>query len=153
MLEWYVLAMLVRELMTTDVVTVPADATLAAAVERLLDHGVGSVVVVDEDGVPGGIVTETDALSAALETGRPLDEITVADLAHRPVVTAAPDRTVQWVARTMAEEDVKKVPVLNGVDLVGIVTLTDVVYHLSAIREEAYELEAARERWESEKLD
>lgn len=144
--------MLVRELMTTDVVTVPREATLADAVERLLDREVGSVVVV-EDGVPAGLVTETDALEAALDAGEPLSEIRVADLAHPPVVTAAPDRTVQWVARTMAEEGVKKVPIVDGVDLVGIVTLTDLVRHLSEIRDEASELDAARDRWESEKLD
>jgi CBS domain-containing protein len=140
---------LVEKLMSTDVVTVDVGATLADAVERQLKAGVGSVVVLD-DGDPCGIVTEHDALAAALRTGRPFGEIPVAKLAHGAVVTTGPERTVQRVARRMADEQVKKVPVLDGLDLVGILTLTDVVYHLSDIRTEASELEAARERWESD---
>lgn len=139
--------MLVRELMSTDVVTVHRDASLQAAVERLLEAGVGSVIVVDDDGYPVGIVTETDALRAAAGTGAPLAAIGVADLSHRAVVTTAPDRTVQRVARRMADEGVKKVPVLDGIDLVGILTLTDIVWHLSEIRKEATELGEMPDDW------
>jgi len=141
-------AVLVEDLMSTDVVTIDVGATLAAAVERQLSAGVGSVVVLD-DGAPCGIVTEHDALEAALRTGRPLGEIPVGKLSHGSVVTTQPGRTVQSVARRMAAEGVKKVPVLDGIDLVGIVTLTDIVRHLSELRAEASELEAAREGWES----
>jgi len=140
--------MLVEELMSTDVVTVELDATLAEAVERQLSAGVGSVVVLD-DGNPCGIVTEHDALEAALQTGRPLDEVAVAKLAHGSVVTTQPGTTVQTVARQMSEKGVKKVPVIDGLDLVGILTLTDIVWHLSEIRTEASEIDAARDRWES----
>ncbi|MFB6152447.1 MAG: CBS domain-containing protein [Haloarculaceae archaeon] len=128
--------MLVRELMTTDVVTVGIDATLREAVGRLLDEGVGSVVVVEDD-TPAGFVTETDALRAAHDRGEPLQAIAVRDLAHPPVVTTDPDRTVRSVATTMADEGVKKVLVTEDLDIVGIVTLTDVVWHLSDIRKEA----------------
>ena len=139
--------MVVRELMSTDVVTVHRDASLQAAVERLLEAGVGSVIVVDDDGYPVGMVTETDALRAAAGTGAPLAAIGVVDLSHRAVVTTAPDRTVQRVARRMADEGVKKVPVLDGIDLVGILTLTDIVWHLSEIRKEATELGEMPDDW------
>ncbi|MFB6138860.1 MAG: CBS domain-containing protein [Halosimplex sp.] len=128
--------MLVRELMATEVVTVDVDATLEDAVGKLLAEGVGSVVVVD-DGSPAGIVTESDALEAAHERGRPLGEIAVRGLAHPPLVTTDPDRTVQGVARTMAEAGVKKVVVTEGLSIRGIVTLTDVVYHVADLRKEA----------------
>lgn len=139
---------LVRELMSTDVVTVDSSASLAEAVEQQLESGVGSVIVLN-DGNPCGIVTEHDALEAALRAGRPLHSVPVAKLAHGSVVTADPETDVQTVARRMAEEAVKKVPILDGIDLVGIVTLTDIVRHLSDIRSEASEIEAARDRWES----
>jgi len=139
---------LVEELMSTDVVTVDIGASLATAVERQLDAGVGSVVVLD-DGTPCGIVTENDALEAALKTGRPLHDISIAKLAHGSVVTTHPEMTVQTVARQMADEGIKKVPVLDGIDLVGMLTLTDIVWHLSDIRSEVAEIDGARERWES----
>jgi len=139
--------MQVHELMSTDVVTVPVDATVADAVDRLLGAGVGSVIVVDDAGDPMGIVTESDALRAAREVGRPLTEIDVRAVGHRPVVTTTPSTSVPGVARLMADEGVKKVPVLDGLDLVGVVTLTDVVWHLSSLREEMSAIEAAREAW------
>lgn len=139
--------MLVSEVMSTAVVSVPQSATLREAVSQLLDHGVGSVIVTGEGGHPRGIVTESDALRAAHATGDPLQEIAVSDFSHRPVVTTEPSATVESLARTMAEESVKKVPVMDDLDLVGIVTLTDVVWHLSDIRQQAKGYGEAFSRW------
>lgn len=136
----------VRDIMSTDVVTVGADETLADTADRLLAAGVGSVIVV-EDGGPVGILTESDVLRAARDTGRPLRDIDVRDVGHRPVVTTSPSTAAPTVARLMADEDVKKVPVLNGVDLVGIVTVTDIVWALPELREETAAIEAVRDEW------
>jgi len=139
--------MLVRELMSTDVVTCSEEATLREAVGKLCEHGVGSVILLSQEGHPTGMVTESDALRAGYETDRPFSEIQVAALSHRAVVTVSPDETVQHAARRMAEEGVKKAPVMDGIDLVGIVTLTDVVWHLSDLRSEAAEFATMDERW------
>jgi CBS domain-containing protein len=138
----------VKDVMTSQVVTVHRGATLRAAVERLLAERVGSVIVVDEKNIPVGMVTETDVLKAAYKTEAPLDEIAVTDLSHRAVVTTKPNRTVQHVARKMDDENVKKVPVMDDLDLVGMVTLTDIVWHLSDIRKEATELAEIPDRWD-----
>jgi CBS domain-containing protein len=103
------------------------------------------------DGNPAGIVTESDALDGALQTGDPLDAIPVTKLTHRSVMTISPETTVQKAARIMAERDIKKLPVKDGLELLGIITLTDIVWHLSDIRKEAASLDAVRERWESSK--
>lgn len=139
--------MQVRDLMSTDVVTVPRSATLGDVADRLLDAEVGSVIVVDDDGDPVGIVTETDALGVARDTGEPLADIAVTDVDHPPVVTTTPSTAIPTVARRMADEGVKKVPVLDGLDLVGIVTLTDIVWHLSSLRQEVSHIAAARDEW------
>ncbi len=139
--------MFVRELMSTDVVTTPVSASLDAAVRALLEAGVGSVVVVNEDADPVGIVTETDILRAAHETGRPLADIPVSALSHRPVVTTKPDATVPYVASKMHQEKVKKVPVMDDLDLVGIITLSDIVWHLSDLRQEVAANENAKSGW------
>lgn len=136
--------MLVRDVMTTDVVTVDVNATLDEVAANLLEHGIGSVVVV-ADGTPHGIVTETDVLGAAHDRGEPLADVPVRDLSRPPLVTTDTDRTVQAVARTMADEGVKKVPVTEDLDVVGIVTLTDIVWHLSEFRSEAIDL--AERKW------
>ncbi|ACV10372.1 putative signal transduction protein with CBS domains [Halorhabdus utahensis DSM 12940] len=140
--------MQVTEIMSTDVVTVDRDASLRDAVGKLLTHEVGSVVVVSNEGNPVGIVTETDALNAGYRTGNPFEDIRVMDLAHRPVITTSPSATVQWVARKMADNDVKKVPVMDDLSLVGMVTLTDIVWRLSDIRAEVGDMSTAPEDWE-----
>jgi CBS domain-containing protein len=134
--------------MSTHVVSVRQSATLRDAVPLLLEHDVGSVVVTSEGGHPTGMVTESDALRAAHATGDPLHEIDVADLSRRPVVTTETSATVEGLARTMADESVKKVPVMDDFDLVGIVTLTDVVWHLSDIRNQAKGYGEAISRWD-----
>lgn len=139
--------MQVRDLMSADVVTVPMDATVAGAVDRLLEADVGSVIVVDADDDPVGIVTESDALRVARETGKPLADIGVREVGHRPVVTTTPTKSIPALARQMTERGVKKVPVMDGLDLVGMVTLTDIVWHLSALRQEASAVEAVHEEW------
>lgn len=136
--------------MSTDVVTVAESATLADAAERLLANHVGSVIVVDGDGAPVGIVTETDLIRAGFETGHAFVEIGVHQIGHRPVITTKPSASVSLVADRMADEGVKKVPVMEDMDLVGILTLSDIVAHLSNIRQEAGELASARDEWESE---
>ena len=138
--------MLVEDLMSTEVVTVSGDGSLRDAVARMLEASVGSAVVVNADGDPTGILTETDLLRAGYETDLPLSEIPVSKLSHRPVVTTKPTATVTYVAHRMAKNDVKKVPVMDGLDLVGMITLTDIVWHLADIRKEASDL--ARRDWD-----
>lgn len=139
--------MLVADLMSEDVVTVHVDGTVREAVGQLLEHDVGSVVVVNDEGDPVGIVTESDALRAGYATGEPFAEVPVRELAHHPVVTIDPSATIQLVAKRMADNDVKKVPVMDDLELVGIITLTDIVWHLSDIRAEAGELAGTEEEW------
>ncbi|WP_181686050.1 CBS domain-containing protein [Halorhabdus salina] len=139
--------MQVSDLMATDVVTVDRDASLRAAVRELLENEVGSVIIVDDKGNPIGIVTESDALRAGYVTEKPFDEIAVIDLTHRPVITTKPSSTIRWVAKQMADNDVKKAPVMDDLELVGIITLTDIVWHLSDIQAEAGELAGSEEDW------
>lgn len=133
--------------MSTSVVTVTATATVADAVDRLLAEGVGSVIIVDDDGDPMGIVTESDALQVAHDTGRPLADIGVREAGHPPVVTTEPSTSVLAAARLMAAEGVKKLPVMDGLDLVGIVTLTDIVWQLPTLRKEATDIADLRDQW------
>lgn len=134
--------------MTEAVVSVSRSATLRAAVEQLLTEEVGSVIVVSEEGNPVGIITESDALEAVYRTGEPVREIDVADLTHRPVVTTKPGATVPHVADQMASKGVKKAPVMDDLDLVGIVTMSDIVWHLAELRKEASSYGEAISQWE-----
>lgn len=143
--------MLVRDLMTTDVVTVDADASLAEAARSMLSAGVGSVIVT-RDGTPTGIVTESDALAAGAVADVPFEGIDLAEVMSEPLVTIEPDITVRAAVERMDAEDVKKLTVLDGMTLLGILTMTDVVQSYHDIVREAHQLDDRREGWESKRL-
>jgi CBS domain-containing protein len=143
--------MLVEDVMATDIVTCEAEATLRVAVERMLRAHVGSVIVTRE-GNPAGIVTETDALLAGYRTEKPFGEIPVRSVASDSLVTIQPSRTVRSAIQLMREEAIKKLPVVEGLDLVGILTMTDITRHYGDIVREIHDLERpmARREWASE---
>jgi CBS domain-containing protein len=126
--------MQVRDVMTTGCVTVPSSATLADCVTRMLMAGTGSVVV-DDDG-PAGIVTESDILAAAHDIDEPLGDIP----AHVAMVRKAAER--------MHDLGIKKLLVAQGLDPVGVVTVTDLVWHFSDFQREAGKLALKGRSWE-----
>ncbi len=132
--------------MSDEVVTVDADASLRAAVGRMLRERVGSVVVTRE-GTPAAILTETDALRAGYLAERPFAEIPVSKAATGSLATVAPGTTLRKAVRTMRERDVKKLPVVESMELVGILTTTDVVRNQEALIDEAHRLSEGREGW------
>jgi CBS domain-containing protein len=144
--------MLVEDVMQTDVVTCQDDVSVQTAVVKMLREGVGSVIVT-QDGEPVGIVTETDALYAGAATEQPFVEIAVADVLSRPLVTVARDATVRKAVNRMAEHDIKKLVVMDGIELEGIVTRTDVAENYGAFIREVHDLHRQRERWEARKAD
>jgi CBS domain-containing protein len=140
--------MLVREIMTEEVVTCDAEETVQTAADRMLAEHVGSVVVTRE-GDPAGILTENDALYAGYVTERPFTEIPLDRAMSEPLVTIMPDKTVQKAIDVMNDEQVKKLPVVDGIDLVGILTMVDVARHERDLLREAYDNAARRELWEN----
>jgi CBS domain-containing protein len=143
--------MLVQDLMIRDVVTVDRAASLADAARTMLEAGTGSVLVT-ADSNPTGIVTETDALAAGCAASVPFEDIPVAEVMSQPLESIQPDATVRAAVDRMTEADVKKLPVMDGMELQGIVTMSDVVGSYHEIVREAHELDEQREGWESERL-
>ena len=141
--------MLVSEVMTENVVTIPVDRTLGDAVRLMLEFRIGSVIVT-RDGDPSGIVTETDVLVAGHQTGEPLDAIPLEEAMSHPLVTVEPDVTVRAAVERMREARVKKLPVVDGIDVVGIITQEDVVYAHPVLLQEAIHHEERRAEWDGE---
>jgi CBS domain-containing protein len=132
--------MSVRDIMTTDLITAASGANLQEAVTSMLDERVGSVVIA-ENGEPVGIVTETDVLAVGTAFENPFSEIPVSRAMSADPVTIAPDASLEEAIETMQKYGIKKLPVVDDGGLVGIVTLTDLVYHRHELVQEAKELE------------
>ncbi|MFC7132977.1 MULTISPECIES: cyclic nucleotide-binding/CBS domain-containing protein [Salinibaculum] len=118
--------------MTTPVRTIGADRTMVAAAQALREAAIGALVVVD-DGELVGILTESSIITV-VTGGRDLETATVADCMVAPVVTIRSDETVVAAGERMREHSVRRMPVVEDGDLVGIVTTTDLAYYLPRLR-------------------
>jgi CBS domain-containing protein len=117
--------MQLRDLMTAGVVTAGPDADLRTVAALMRDHNVGSVVVCDSDGRPAAMVTDRDLAVRGMAEERPLGE-NVRDHATRPLVTGDPEMDLEEAAALMVQHRIRRLPVVEGEELVGIVTLDDI---------------------------
>lgn len=130
--------MLVREAMTSPVVTIPRAATVRQAIRILHEHCVTALPVVDGPGRLAGIVSEMDLLQGLFEHDprafvRPVatpaspSPRLVEEVMTREVETARPNTDVAVLAETMMKTRIKSVPVLDGSAIVGIVSRRDLI--------------------------
>jgi CBS domain-containing protein len=116
----------VREVMTESVVTAPVAAAVREVAELMRERNVGSVVLVDEEGRASAFVTDRDLALGVLADGRDPTG-TAAEHASAPVVTGNPEMEVEEAAEVMVRHGIRRLPVLDGGRLTGIVTLDDLV--------------------------
>jgi CBS domain-containing protein len=115
----------VNDIMSSPVITVSQDTTVAEAAGTLAAEHVGSLVVGDE--ILEGIVTETDIVRAVGD-GLDLASTAVTDIMSDPVVTIRPHEAVRAAGERMGHNGVKKLPVTEDGRPVGIVTTTDLAH-------------------------
>jgi CBS domain-containing protein len=115
--------MRISEVMTESVVTADCSATLREVGELMRDRNVGSVVIC-ETGYPVGLITDRDLAIDVAADAVSIDE-RVHDYATRPLVTCESEMDIEEAAALMVQHRVRRLPVLNGDELVGIVTLDD----------------------------
>ncbi|CCH29039.1 CBS domain-containing protein [Actinosynnema sp. NPDC047251] len=108
------------------VATVRADASVAELVAALAEHNVGAMVVVADSGI-AGIVSERDVVRRLHDRGADLLAAAVADIMTAEVFTCSPKDSVDSLTVLMTEHRIRHVPVVADGDLVGIVSIGDVV--------------------------
>lgn len=104
----------------------PTDLILTLA-HRLRQARIGAMVVLGKDDKLIGIVSERDIVNGIAEHGADCLKQTVADLMTRQVVTCTPDDSVTRIAHRMTENRIRHLPVVDGENLVGVVSVGDVV--------------------------
>jgi CBS domain-containing protein len=121
--------MLIREILATkgaDVISIAPDAPVTDAMRKLVEHNIGALVVLS-GGAIVGIISERDLLRAGARDPRLLDESRVADLMTTAVITARPGDDIRFVMTTMTERRIRHLPVLDGAQLCGMLSIGDVV--------------------------
>jgi CBS domain-containing protein len=117
--------MQLREIMTEGVITAPAEADVLSVARQMRDRGVGSVIVTDPEGSPQAMVTDRDLAVRVLADQRPGDEA-VGEHASRPLINGEPEMDLEEAAALMVRHRIRRLPILDGQSLVGIVTLDDI---------------------------
>ena len=124
----------VGDVMTQSVQTVPPETTACEVATLFADHDIGSAVVVDpETGQYSGIVTESD-LMRLVAAGADIDAVTVDAFLSTPIVTIASTEDIHAAAAMMKEHSIRRLPVTDDGDIVGILTTTDLTHYLPRLR-------------------
>jgi CBS domain-containing protein len=113
------------EIMTAGVVTAEPEASAISVARQMRDHRVGSVVIVDPAGSPVAMVTDRDLALRVFADG--VDpQAPIGDHASRPLVCGVPAMELDEAAALMVRHRVRRLPVVDGDSLAGIVTLDDI---------------------------
>ena len=124
----------VHQMMSSPVVHVAPDDSVADALRAIIDRDIGAVVVV-EDGRPVGVFTERDVSRRILDDPKLLDRW-VGDVMSAPVVSVAPTDEVVFIFGLMTEKRIRRLPVVEGDQLVGILTERDLLRWVDAVAAE-----------------
>jgi CBS domain-containing protein len=122
--------MLVRDVLVSKgrrVIAIDSEATVSEAIAKLVQNNIGSLPVLDHGGHLIGIFSERDVLRVIHNRGEGFGRLRVADVMTGDPVTCHLDDDVNDVMGKMSERHIAKVPVLSDSELVGIVSVGDVV--------------------------
>ena len=117
---------LVSSVMTTVVKTTLESTSLGEVVRTMLQNDLGNLVVMDE-GRPVGIVTERDIVRL-LAVGRYSPELKVGEIMSHPLETVSPDDSIKRTFILMDSRKIRRIPVVENGDLVGIVGGRDIIH-------------------------
>lgn len=120
-----------------DVLQIDGDATVFDAITKMVEANVGSLLVADEGEIVG-IITERDYLRRVTLQGRTEKETAVRDIMTSPLYVATPETLVDECMALMTDRRIRHVPVVDGGEVVGIVSIGDLVKFIS--KQQAFEI-------------
>ncbi len=121
-----------KDFMQTDVKTVHKDVTLLAATKMMRDFGLSSLVVEpDDDGDAFGIITRKDIVEAIVMDANGWVLLTVDDLMTKPSITTNSSLSISHCHQLMRMVGVRRLPVVDGTNLVGILSNSDIFVKLT----------------------
>jgi CBS domain-containing protein len=126
------MAEVVRDIMTKDIVTIEDGKTALEAAKIMSQKGISSLIVV-EDGVPKGIITERDFVKKICAKQLQPSEIKIGAIMSRIRTVADPDTPIEIAVQRMANQGIRRLPIMHEGKIVGIITVTDLAKYLRTI--------------------
>jgi CBS domain-containing protein len=118
------MASTIQDVMTTELVTCPATATITDAARLMRDRDIGDVLVTRDGDQLTGIVTDRDLVVRCLADGTAADA-TIDQACSGNLTSVTPDSSIDDAIQLMREHSLRRLPVVNDGRAVGIVTLGD----------------------------
>jgi CBS domain-containing protein len=119
-----------RDVMTPDAQCIGENDTVTETARRLAELGVGAMPICGEDQRLKGVVTDRDIVVEVLAQGKDPDSVKAGELGDGKPVTIGADDSIGEALRTMKEHAVRRLPVIDGHDLVGIVSIADLAKNI-----------------------
>lgn len=140
---------LCRDIMTPDPASCQPDQTAMEVAQLMRARNVGSVPVVEnrDTMVLVGIITDRDLTIKVIAGGRDPETTSVRDVMSPDPITCAPDDDISRALETMARSQVRRLPVVEGRRLIGIIALADIATRLHAPADTADLVEQISREW------
>ena len=119
------LSLKAEDVMVKEVITVDEKSTVKEAAEVMNKFEIGCLIAV-RNGKAMGIITERDLLKRVVADGRNATKTKVKDIMSSPLVVVEPSTDLEEAVRLMFQMKIKKLPVVDGKRLVGLISLTDI---------------------------
>lgn len=116
----------VKETMTMNPITIEPEVSTLEAVKKMLEKDVGSLVVCKASKLKG-IITESDIMKHVAAKDRKASSLAVKDIMTTDLITVDPDISLSKATKRMIDEDVRRLPVTEDGELVGLLTEKDVL--------------------------
>ena len=117
--------MKLREIMTTPVIRIDPQESVAVAARTLTHYNIGMLPVCGSDGRICGVVTDRDIVTRCLAAGRQPGTTTVREIMSGNVIAAMPDTDAAAAARVMGRKQIRRLPVVENEKLCGMVSIGD----------------------------
>jgi CBS domain-containing protein len=120
-----------RDVMTPNAECIGENETLLDAAKKMADRGYGAMPICGEDNRLKGMLTDRDIVVKALAQGKDPGSTRAGELGEGKPITIGADDPLEETLQTMARYKVRRLPVIDGHDLVGIVAVADVARELN----------------------
>ncbi len=139
---------LVKDVMSSPVVTVNEDEPVNKVAQLMNKHGIGCIIVATEDDKPIGIITEKDLAERVVANDVQPSNLIAKEIMSAPLVTIGSEKTISEAARRMSLRSIRRLAVMYRGDLAGIISSKDIL----AVTPELIETIQERARIENQNL-
>ncbi len=117
----------VRDIMSRPPIIAKESDTAMTAAKLMMKHDVGCIIVVDKAGKPSGIITERDIVERVASKNLVPSDVKVTDAMSKPIIGVLPSTRVNDAAKQMNQSKIRRLAVIDGGKLVGILTMKDIL--------------------------